>query len=72
MISRATRITHKALDMYSVSPADLNISSSEHDVLENDMSPSVSEMQNENSMCVLATTEHVLELVHLIRKTKPI
>ena len=34
------------------------------------MSPSVSETQNEISMCVLATTEHGFDLVHSIRKAK--
>jgi len=52
MIYRATRIAHKTLDVHSVPPADLNISFSEHDASENDMSPSVSEMQNEIFMCV--------------------
>jgi len=36
------------------------------------MSPSVSEMQNENCMCVWATTEHGFELVHSIRMAKPV
>jgi len=29
-------------------------------------------MQNKNSMCVVATTEDGLDLVHSIRNTKPI
>jgi len=36
------------------------------------MSPSANEMQTETFMCVLATTEHGLELLHSIRKTRPV
>jgi hypothetical protein len=64
MIYRATRIELTVLDMDSVPSDDQNIASQEHDVSDSNMSPSVSEMQNENSTCVLATNEQGLDLVH--------
>ena len=36
------------------------------------MSPSVNEMQNETYMCVVATPEHGLDLVHSVRKAKSV
>jgi len=53
--------------MDSVPSDDQNISSQENDLSQRYMSPFVSEMQNENSMWVLATSEHGLNSVHLIR-----
>jgi hypothetical protein len=72
MIYRATRTVRKALEMHSVFSSDQNILFYENDVSERDMVPSVNGTQNENSICLVARIEKGLELVHSIKKTKPV
>ena len=64
MICRTICIELKVSDMDPVPPDDQNISYYEHDDSECDMSPSANVMQNEISICVLATNEHGFALVY--------